>query len=72
MELYPPPSVRSRGIRQRPASYVWVTLKKRENKRVKSLFILEETSWAKPCTPETEVKGMSPGNGEREGWELET
>lgn len=45
---------------------------KRENKRVSSLFILEETSWAKSCTPETEVKWMSPVNDEREGWDLET
>jgi len=33
---------------------------------------LEKTPQAKSSSPETEVKGMSPVNDEREDWELET
>lgn len=58
---------------QAKACVLWVgDSQESENKRVNSLFFLEETSWAKSCCPETEVKGMSPVNDERGGWELET
>lgn len=52
------------------------TLKKAKVKTklqiVYSLFFLEETPRAKSCSPETEIKWMSPVNDEREDWELET
>lgn len=37
-----------------------------------SLFLVEEKPRAKSCSPNAEVKGASPVNGEREDWELET
>lgn len=47
-------------------------LKKAKQRTIYSLFFLEETPRAKSCSPETEVKGMSPVNDEREDWELGT
>lgn len=45
---------------------------KTKQRTIYSLFFLEETPRAKFCSLETEVKGMSPVNDEREDWELET
>lgn len=80
MELPPPPPVRSsaraKGSGEDLNLMNEATLKKSKVKTkqetIYSLFFLEETPRAESCSPETQVKGMSLVNDEREDWELET